>query len=58
MATKSFKKELTFSTKTAEKFLDALDSSKQVSIESQHKMKVVNDKDSIDSIFSYLVSKG
>ncbi|MBM7709238.1 hypothetical protein JOD14_001408 [Enterococcus lemanii] len=38
MATKSFKKELTFSTKTAEKFLDALDSSKRVSIESQHKM--------------------
>lgn len=57
MATKSFKKELSFSTKTAEKFLSALDNSKQVSIESRHQVKIADDKSSIESIFSNLVRK-
>mgnify|MGYP003618554706 CR=1 FL=1 len=57
MATKSFTKELTFNTKTAQKFLNALDDSKQVNIKSKHQVKMVDDKGSIKSIFSKLVRK-
>ncbi|MCD5159986.1 MAG: hypothetical protein E6732_02335 [Enterococcus faecalis] len=57
MATKSFKKELAFSTKTAESFLYALDNSKQVDIETKHQVKISDDKSSIESIFRNLIRK-
>ena len=40
MATKTFTKEISFSAKTAEKFLDAMDRSQRVDITSKHEIKM------------------
>lgn len=55
MATKSFKKELTFSAKTADKFLQALDNSRKVDIKSKHIIEKNEDASFVASIIKSAV---
>lgn len=50
MATKTFTKEFTLTTKSAENLVGALASSKRVDIESNHKTRSIHDKGAINNL--------
>lgn len=57
MATKTFTKEISFSAKTAEKFLDAMDRSQRVDITSKHEIKNAHGKKEINNLLAKALGK-
>ncbi|MGM0169665.1 hypothetical protein IGI39_003981 [Enterococcus sp. AZ135] len=55
MATKTFTKEFTLTTKSAENLIGALASSKRVDIESNHKTKSIHDRSAINSLVKRMI---
>lgn len=57
MATKTFTKEISFSAKTAEKFLGAMNKSRRVDIESDHEIKQVHGETEIQKLLAKALGK-
>ncbi len=57
MATKTFTKEISFSAKTAGKFLDAMNRSRRVDIKSNHEITNAHGKEEINKLLAQALGK-